>query len=159
MGNALPNRVQRYNKICGYARKKSHFGAIFGETEKWKRKKGSEDDNRDNHSVAPTLCHGKEHDTTKILHYQNYWGTIYRHELLQRRMERMKRIWKLKGERGCRVLDGICRVCCSHRDLKIEIFMGYSRSIRGVFTGYSYVSVMCRLCIGTNTEDGGDAAT
>ena len=26
--------------------------------------------------------------------------------------------------------------------------MGYSRSIRGVFTGYSYVSVMCRLCIG-----------
>ena len=26
--------------------------------------------------------------------------------------------------------------------------MGYSRGIRGVFTGYSYVSVMCRLCIG-----------
>ena len=26
--------------------------------------------------------------------------------------------------------------------------MGYSRSIRGVFTGYSYVSVMYRLCIG-----------
>ena len=44
--------------------------------------------------------------------------------------------------------DGICRVCCSHRDLKIGVFMGYSRSIRGVFTGYSYVSVMCRLCIG-----------
>ena len=44
--------------------------------------------------------------------------------------------------------DGICRVCCSHRDLKIGVFMGYSRSIRGIFTGYSYVSVMCRLCIG-----------
>ena len=26
--------------------------------------------------------------------------------------------------------------------------MGYSWSIRGIFTGYSYVSVMCRLCIG-----------
>ena len=26
--------------------------------------------------------------------------------------------------------------------------MGYSRGIRGVFTEYSYVSVMCRLCIG-----------
>ena len=26
--------------------------------------------------------------------------------------------------------------------------MGYSRSIRRVFMGYSYVSVMCRLCIG-----------
>ena len=26
--------------------------------------------------------------------------------------------------------------------------MGYSRSIRGVFTGYSYVSVMYRLCVG-----------
>ena len=26
--------------------------------------------------------------------------------------------------------------------------MGYSRNIQGVFTGYSYVSVMCRLCIG-----------
>ena len=33
-------------------------------------------------------------------------------------------------------------------DLKIGVFMGYSRSIQGVFTGYSYVSVMCRLCIG-----------
>ena len=44
--------------------------------------------------------------------------------------------------------------------------MGYSRSIRGVFTGYSYVSVMYRLCIGyvsvmyrlpigTDTEVGG----
>ena len=26
--------------------------------------------------------------------------------------------------------------------------MGYSRGIRGVFTGYSYVSVMYRLCVG-----------
>ena len=26
--------------------------------------------------------------------------------------------------------------------------MGYSRSIRRVFMGYSYVSVMCRLCVG-----------
>ncbi len=26
--------------------------------------------------------------------------------------------------------------------------MGYSRNIRGVFTGYSYVSVMYRLCVG-----------
>ena len=26
--------------------------------------------------------------------------------------------------------------------------MGYSRDIRGVFTGYSYVSVMYRLCVG-----------
>ena len=26
--------------------------------------------------------------------------------------------------------------------------MGYSLGIRGIFTGYSYVSVMCRLCIG-----------
>ena len=30
--------------------------------------------------------------------------------------------------------------------------MGYSQSIRGVFTGYSYVSVMCRLCIGYLSE-------
>ena len=30
--------------------------------------------------------------------------------------------------------------------------MGYSRSIQGVFTGYSYVSVMCRLCIGYVSE-------
>ena len=58
-----------------------------------------------------------------------------------------------KGDIGC--FDGICRVFCSHRDLKIGVFMGYSQSIRGVFTGYSYVSVMCRLCIGTDTELGG----
>ena len=30
--------------------------------------------------------------------------------------------------------------------------MGYSRSIRGVFTGYSYVSVMYRFCIGYLSE-------
>ena len=30
--------------------------------------------------------------------------------------------------------------------------MGYSRSIREVFTGYSYVSVMFRLCIGYVSE-------
>ena len=30
--------------------------------------------------------------------------------------------------------------------------MGYSRSIRVVFTGYSYVSVMYRLCIGYVSE-------
>ena len=36
-----------------------------------KTEKESEDDNRDNNSVTPTLCHGKEDDATKILHYQN----------------------------------------------------------------------------------------
>ena len=34
------------------------------------------------------------------------------------------------------------------RDLKIGVFMGYSRDLHRVFTGSSYVSVMCRLCIG-----------
>ena len=28
------------------------------------------------------------------------------------------------------------------------VFVEYTRSIRGVFIGYTYVSVMCRLCIG-----------
>ena len=28
------------------------------------------------------------------------------------------------------------------------VFMAYTRSIRGIFTGYSYVSGMCRECIG-----------
>ena len=27
-------------------------------------------------------------------------------------------------------------------------FMGYTRGIRGVFMGYTYVSGMCRVCIG-----------
>ena len=31
-----------------------------------KTEKGSGDDNRDNHSVTPTLCHGKEYDATKF---------------------------------------------------------------------------------------------
>ena len=26
--------------------------------------------------------------------------------------------------------------------------MGYTRGIRGVFTGYTYVSGMCRVCVG-----------
>ena len=29
-----------------------------------------------------------------------------------------------------------------------EVFMGYTRDIRGVFMGYTYVSGMCRVCIG-----------
>ena len=31
---------------------------------------------------------------------------------------------------------------------QVSVHIEYSRDIRGVFTGYSYVSVMCRLCIG-----------
>ena len=29
-----------------------------------------------------------------------------------------------------------------------QYIVEYTRSIRGVFIGYTYVSVMCRLCIG-----------
>ena len=28
------------------------------------------------------------------------------------------------------------------------VFMGHTRSIHGVFMGYTYVSGMCRVCIG-----------
>ncbi len=30
----------------------------------------------------------------------------------------------------------------------LEIFIGHMWSIRGVFMGYTYVSGMCRVCIG-----------
>lgn len=33
-----------------------------------------------------------------------------------------------------------------------EVFMGYSWNIYGIFMEYSYVSVMCRLCIGYVSE-------
>ena len=36
----------------------------------------------------------------------------------------------------------------SHRDPVGWVFMGYTQGIRGVFTGYTYVSGMCRVCIG-----------
>ena len=39
---------------------------------KLKTEKGIGNDNIDNNSVAPTLCHGKEDEATKILHYHNY---------------------------------------------------------------------------------------
>ena len=74
----LPAKVVNISDMC---KKNRQMGDFFGEAEKWKRKKGSGDDNRDNNSylafaqtiitVAPTLCHGKEYDATKILHYQN----------------------------------------------------------------------------------------
>ena len=32
--------------------------------------------------------------------------------------------------------------------MRYGVFMGYMWDIRGVFTGYSYVSGMCRVCIG-----------
>ena len=35
-----------------------------------------------------------------------------------------------------------------HFGRRFGVFMAYTRSIRGVFTGYSYVSGMCRECIG-----------
>ena len=31
---------------------------------------------------------------------------------------------------------------------RFGVFVGYTRSIRGVFMGYIYVSGMCRVCIG-----------
>ena len=31
--------------------------------------------------------------------------------------------------------------------------MGYTRSIRGVFMGYTYVSGMCRVCVGKVSKD------
>ncbi len=42
---------------------------------------------------------------------------------------------------------------CSYWSIKenlcrFEVFMGYSWNIYGIFMEYSYVSVMCRLCIG-----------
>ena len=36
----------------------------------------------------------------------------------------------------------------SHRDPLGGVFMVYTRGIRGVFMGYTYVSGMCRVCIG-----------
>ena len=35
-----------------------------------------------------------------------------------------------------------------HFGRRFGVFVGYTRSIRGIFTGYSYVSGMCRECIG-----------
>ena len=43
------------------------IGAIFlGKLKSENGKRGSEDDNRDNNPVAPTLCHGKEDEATKF---------------------------------------------------------------------------------------------
>ena len=35
-----------------------------------------------------------------------------------------------------------------HFGRRFGIFVGYTRGIRGVFVGYTYVSGMCRECIG-----------
>ncbi len=39
---------------------------------------------------------------------------------------------------------------CFYRSIfhTVGVFVGYSRGIRGVFMGYTYVSGMCRVCIG-----------
>ena len=53
-----------------------------------KGKKGSGDDNRNNNSVAPTLCHGKEDEATKfcttkiVVYYRKLTKIIY----LERRL-------------------------------------------------------------------------
>ena len=41
-----------------------------------------------------------------------------------------------------------CASCFSHSSPLEGVFIEYSRGIRGVFTEYTYVSGMCRVCIG-----------
>ena len=41
-----------------------------------------------------------------------------------------------------------CASCFSHSSPLKGVFIEYMRDIRGVFTGYTYVSGMCRVCIG-----------
>ena len=41
-----------------------------------------------------------------------------------------------------------CASCFSHSSPLEGVFIEYMRGIRGVFTGYTYVSGMCRVCIG-----------
>ena len=43
---------------------------------------------------------------------------------------------------------GIVRSCLGYFNPMLEVRMGYSWGIRGVFMGYTYVSGMCRVCIG-----------
>ena len=38
--------------------------------------------------------------------------------------------------------------CFYHFSRRFGVFVGYTRGIRGVFVGYTYVSGMCRECIG-----------
>lgn len=38
------------------------------------------------------------------------------------------------------------RVC--HKDSLLGVFIGHTWGIRGIFMGYTYVSGMCRVCIG-----------
>ena len=46
------------------------------------------------------------------------------------------------------------RLCVAMGDIfyhfgrRFGVFVGYTRGIRGVFVGYTYVSGMCRECIG-----------
>ena len=56
-----------------------------------------------------------------------------------------------------RIVGGALQVMCpknvgqyifSSFVFMLEIFMGHMWSIRGVFMGYTYVSGMCRVCIG-----------
>ena len=50
--------------------------------------------------------------------------------------------------RGVKVLIRVLRVAISHRDSLGGVFMEYTRGIRRVFMGYTYVSGICRVCIG-----------
>ena len=56
-----------------------------------------------------------------------------------------------------RIVGGALQVMCPKNGgqyifssfvFMLEIFMGHMWSIRGVFMGYTYVSGMCRVCIG-----------
>ena len=60
-------------------------------------------------------------------------------------VEKVLRVLKVLGLCGVRVL---LYSFFSSFVFMLEIFMGHMWSIRGVFMGYTYVSGMCRVCIG-----------
>ena len=54
---------------------------------------------------------------------------------------------------GCMGIFLLLFSCFSPASPMLEVFMGYSRGIHGVFICIGYVSVMYRLCIGNVTEE------
>ena len=50
--------------------------------------------------------------------------------------------------RVVKVLICALRLPFSHTDPCFGVFMGHTRDIRGIFMEYTYVSGMCRECIG-----------
>ena len=126
----VAKRRQRYYFFFTRAREKSKKVHFLERKRFRKQRSGSE--NWVNETFAKPLAKAKQTTATR--------RTTAVHRTANREVRVLLRVW----DSFINILGG----GFYHISKRFGLFVGYKRSIRRVFTEYSYVSGMCRVCIG-----------